>query len=137
MNITNNDAYKINPLPAEELKSIWQDDPMRVVVMLFDKTLQHIGQARSTLLGWGDEHYQTHILNAVSVIDRLQTTLNHESHSAMAANLEDIYRYIVRLLINTLQQKNHESLNQAISLLLGIREALAVYVKKNDEVLQH
>lgn len=137
MNITNYNDHRESRLLTEELKTIWQDDPMRIVVMLFDRTLRHIGYARSTLMGWGDENYQTHILSAVSVIGRLQMTLNHDTKSAMAVNLDDIYRYIVRLLISTLQQQNHESLNQAVSLLLGIREALAVYVKKKDEVLQH
>ena len=129
--------YKSDLKPVSDIKTIWQRDPMHVIVLLFDKTLRHISYARSALTGWDDERYQTHILNAVYVIERLQMTLSDDKNNSMAANLDDLYRYVIKLLINSLQNKNTPLLAQATTLLMQIRESLSVFVKKKPRLLQH
>lgn len=138
MNIISTDNDALTPhLPVEKFKQMWRDDPMQIIVMLFDKSLLHISRARSTLSGWDDECYQTHILNAVNVIERLQMTLDHNKNSSMAANFDDIYRYVMSLLVDSLQHKNQNTLTQAMTLLVEIRESLSSFVKKTTKVLQH
>ena len=124
-------------LPTADINKIWAENPMQIIVMLFDKTLFHIGRARATAIGWSDESYQTSILNAISVIERLQMTLAMDGNSTMAVNMDDIYRYVSRLLINSIQQKNAKDLDQASHLLIQIRESLSIFVKKSPKVLQH
>ena len=124
-------------LPREDIKAIWAENPMRIIVMLFDKALLHISRARATATGWSDESYQTSVLNAVDVIERLQMTLALEHNSAMAVNLDDLYRYVTRLLIDSIQQKNAKDLDQASHLLMQIRESLSIFVKKLPQMLQH
>lgn len=138
MNIisTGNSALQSH-LPMDNFKQIWRDDPMQIIVMLFDKSLLHISRARSTLAGWDDECYQKHILNAVEIIERLQMTLDHTKNSAMAANFDDLYRYVMSLLVGSLQQKSQKILTQAMTLLVEIRESLSIFVKKTSQMLQH
>jgi len=135
LNTSLNDSLSISS--TEELKKMWQQDPMLIVIKLFDKTLLHIGRAKSALSGWGDERFQTHVLNAISVIESLQMTLDDQSQSQMAVNIDDIYRYIARLLINSIQQQDPADLNQAAGLLIEIRESMNVFVKKTPQMLQH
>ena len=124
-------------LPAKDINKLWAENPMQIIVLLFDKTLLHISRARATATGWSDESYQTSILNAISVIERLQMTLAMDENNTMAINMDDIYRYVSRLLINSIQQKNASDLDQASHLLIQIRESLSIFVKKTPKVLQH
>ena len=110
---------------------------MKVLVMLFDKSLVHISQARASLTGWSNDRYQTHILRAVDVIEHLQLTLDMESNKPMASNFNDIYRYVARILIDSIHDQDPSHLNQASHLLLQIRESLSVLVKKPPTMLQH
>lgn len=119
------------------LSAVWADDPMKIVVMLFDKSLLHISRAKATLAGWSDDRYQTNILLAVDVIKQLQKTLDMDSQGAMAANMDDIYRYIMRILISSINDQSSEQLTQASTLLWQIRESLSVLVKKSPTMLQH
>lgn len=125
------------PLSSGNIQSIWKDDPMSVVLMLFDKTLLHIGRARSTLSGWDNECYQAHIVNAVSVLEVLQMTLSHNGNNSMAANLDDIYRYIMSLLIESKRSNPHSVLNEVTKILIEIRESLSIYVNKSSRMSQH
>lgn len=124
-------------IPMEQLKETWAEDPMVILVMLFDKTLLHISQARATLTGWSNDNYQTHILKAIDVIEQLQLTLNMDAEGAMANNLNDIYHYIVRILVDSVSDQKPSSLNHASDLLMQIRQSLSIFVKKSPKVLQH
>jgi len=124
-------------LKGQPLSAVWADDPMKIIVMLFDKSLLHISRAKATLAGWSDDRYQTNILLAVDVIEQLQKTLNMDSQGAMAANLDDLYRYILRILISSINDQNTEQLTQASTLLWQIRESLSILVKKSPTMLQH
>ena len=138
MNILNTGLADSSSISStEELQKIWQQDPMLIVIKLFDKTLLHIGRAKSAISGWGDERFEAHVLNAISVIEGLQMTLEDQSQSQMAVNLDDIYRYIARLLINSIQKQDLADLNQAAGLLIEIRESMNVFVKKTPKMLQH
>ncbi|MDH5392549.1 MAG: flagellar protein FliS [Gammaproteobacteria bacterium] len=125
------------PLQGEALNKIWADDPMQIIIMLFDKSLLHISHARATLTGWSNESYQSSILKAVAVIERLQMTLDHQLNPSMSANMDDIYRYVSRLLVDSIQNKNQQSLHQATALLVQLRESLSVFVKKTPKLSQH
>ncbi|MDH5517311.1 MAG: flagellar protein FliS [Gammaproteobacteria bacterium] len=136
----NIDTATIKPTASfhgDELKQLWADDPMQVIVMLFDKSLLHISRARATLTGWSNESYQTSILSAVAVIERLQMTLDHQQNPSMSANLDDLYRYVSRLLIDSIQNKDQQVLHQATALLVQIRESLSAFVKKTPNSLRH
>ena len=120
-----------------ELKATWSDDPMKIVVMLFDKTLLHISRARASLSGWSNERYQDNILQAVDVLQLLQQTLNRNDSVTMAENMNDLYRYVSRVLIDSIHDQKPSQLSQASDLLMQIRESLSIFVKKSPKVLQH
>jgi len=124
-------------LQQKQLSSLWAEDPMKIVIMLFDKSLLYISRAKATLSGWGDDRYQTNILLAVDVIEQLQKTLDMDSQGAMATNLDDLYRYIQRILIVSINDQNSEQLTQASTLLWQVRESLSVLVKKPPTMSQH
>ena len=135
-NISTNNS-ELAPKTKRDLQTIWAEDPMQVIVLLFDKTLLHISRARASLTGWGDEPYQANVLNAVDVIRQLQLTLNMNSQQMMAENLNDLYGYVTRMLVNSINDQNLSSLNEASDLLMQIRESLSIFVKKSSKVLQH
>jgi len=129
----------LEPVPRNklDLQASWAEDPMQIVVMLFDRTLLHISRARASLTGWGDEPYQTNVLLAVDVIKQLQLTLNMNSQQMMAENLNDLYCYVMRVLMDSIHVQSLSSLNEASHLLMQIRESLSIFVKKPSKVLQH
>ena len=138
MNIKSSHQHQQSELlKGKPLSSVWADDPMKIVVMLFDKSLLHISRAKATLAGWSDDRFQTNILLAIDVIEQLQKTLDLDSQGTMAANLDDLYRYIMRILVSSIHDQNPEQLTHASTLLWQIRESLSVLVKKSPTMLQH
>lgn len=123
--------------PGEKLQAIWQEDPMRIVVLLYDRALLHIGRARSSLSGWGDDHYQTHLIKATEVVERLRLTLNTSESTPVAHNLDDLYRYIGRRLLSACHDKTAGILDEIMHLLVEIRSMLDIVVKKTPQLLQH
>ena len=136
MKTSQTDNSKI-PVTTTDVKTAWADDPMNIIVMLFDKTLLHISRARATLSGWSDESYQTNILRSVDVIKQLQLTLNRDNKHTMAENLNDVYSYIIRVLVESIHNQNPSQLTHASQLLMQIRESLSIFVKKSPKVLQN
>lgn len=122
---------------TSQLRTLWAQDPMSIIVMLFDKSLLHISRAKASLTGWGDDSYQASILRAVDVLEQLQNTLDHESEAAMAAHLNDLYHYVSRQLINSIHDQDMSALTSASTLLVEIRESLSIFVKKTPRLLQH
>jgi flagellar protein FliS len=98
-------------------------DPHRLVVMLMDGALERIAAASGMMKnGNGVEKAQL-LHRAVAIVDELRNTLNLKEGGAIAANLDSLYEYMCRRLMQANAQNKPEWLDEVSRLLSEIRSA--------------
>ena len=98
-------------------------DPHRLVVMLMDGALERIAAASGMMKnGNGVEKAQL-LHRAVAIIDELRNTLNLKDGGAIAANLDSLYEYMCRRLMQANAENKPEWLDEVSRLLGEIRWA--------------
>jgi flagellar protein FliS len=79
--------------------------PHRLIQMLFEGALQRIAQAKGAMLQNQVARKCELIGKAVAIVGGLQGSLNDSEGGRLAANLDSLYDYVIRRLI----QANHEN----------------------------
>ena len=98
-------------------------DPHRLVVMLMDGALERIAAASGMMKnGNGVEKAQL-LHRAVAIIDELRNTLNMKEGGAIAVNLDSLYEYMCRRLMQANADNKAEWLDEVSRLLGEIRWA--------------
>ena len=98
-------------------------DPHRLVVMLMDGALERIAAASGMMKnGNGVEKAQL-LHRAVAIVDELRNTLNLKEGGAIAANLDSLYEYMCRRLMQANAENKPEWLDEVSRLLGEIRWA--------------
>jgi flagellar secretion chaperone FliS len=98
-------------------------DPHKLILMLMDGALERIALARGRI-----EHKELSEKNrllsaAVSIVEELRASLDLKAGGSLAANLDDLYDYMARQLINANLQNKVETLDEVSGLLREIRSA--------------
>ena len=98
-------------------------DPHRLIVMLMDGALERIASARA-LARQGDHTEKARLLHrTVSIIDELRNCLDFQVGGEFARNLDSLYEYLCRRLMQVSSQGNLETLDEVSTLLNEIRTA--------------
>ena len=98
-------------------------DPHRLVVMLMDGALERIAAASGMMKnGNGVEKAQL-LHRAVAIVDELRNTLNLKEGGVIAANLDSLYEYMCRRLMQANAENKPEWLDEVSRLLGEIRWA--------------
>ncbi|HEU5133845.1 MAG TPA: flagellar export chaperone FliS [Steroidobacteraceae bacterium] len=98
-------------------------DPHRLVVMLMDGALERIAAA-SGLMKHGGGVEKAQLLNrAVAIIDELRNSLNLKAGGELAANLDSLYDYMTRRIMQANSSNKPEWLDEVSRLLSEIRSA--------------
>ena len=97
--------------------------PHRLVQMLMEGALDKVATAKGCIERGDLEGKSQQITWAMSIINGLRTSLDMESGGSIAANLDDLYAYMTRRLIDASAQNEAEALVEVIDLLLEIKGA--------------
>jgi flagellar protein FliS len=98
-------------------------DPHRLVVMLMDGALERIATARGLMAhGSGVEKAQL-LHRAVAIIDELRNGLNFKAGGDIANNLDALYEYMCRRIMQANASNKPEWLDEVSRLLGEIRSA--------------
>ena len=98
-------------------------DPHRLVVMLMDGALDRIATARGLMQHGGGAEKAQLLHRAVAIVDELRNTLNLKEGGAIAANLDSLYEYMCRRLMQANAENKPEWLDEVSRLLGEIRWA--------------
>jgi flagellar secretion chaperone FliS len=98
-------------------------DPHKLILMLMDGALERISLARGRI-----EHKELSEKNrllsaAVTIVEELRASLDLKAGGSLAANLDDLYDYMARQIINANLQNKVETLDEVSHLLREIRSA--------------
>jgi flagellar protein FliS len=97
--------------------------PHRLVQMLMEGALDKIATAKGQIDRKEYEGKSRHITWAISIVNGLRSSLDLETGGEIAVNLDDLYTYMVRRLIDANASNDNAALDEVSSLLLEIKLA--------------
>lgn len=97
--------------------------PHRLVQMLMEGALDKIAVAKGQLARRDLEGKGRNISWAVSIINGLRNSLDHDRGGEIAANLDDLYDYLCRRLLQSNSENDLSILDEVSSLLGEIKAA--------------
>lgn len=103
--------------------SIGDASPHRLIQLLFEGALERIAQAKGAMLQKQIARKGELIGKAVNIVGGLQGSLNDKDGGALAANLDDLYDYIIRRLTEANYTNDPLLLDECTSLLGEIKTA--------------
>ncbi|HEY0894381.1 MAG TPA: flagellar export chaperone FliS [Cellvibrio sp.] len=103
--------------------SVETASPHRLIQMLFEGALERIAQAKGAMAQNQIARKGELIGKAVAIVGGLQGSLNDKEGGALAANLDDLYDYIIRRLSQANYENNTEYLDECGRLLGEIKTA--------------
>ncbi len=98
-------------------------DPHQLIVMLMDGALERIARARGCIANNAVSEKNDLITSAIAILDELRVSLDLKAGGTIAANLDDLYDYMCRQLINANLNNRLETLDEVTHLLSEIRSA--------------
>ena len=97
--------------------------PLQLIALLYDRAVQSTLTARDAM-SRGDIPTRRAAVNKVlEIIAELQNTLDPERGGAVAVELERIYMYIVKRLLDAVQTQTCEPLDEVHGILGTLRDA--------------
>lgn len=111
--------------------------PHRLVQMLMEGALEKVAAAKGHMARNEIEAKGEHISWAISIIGGLQGALDLESGGEMARNLDDLYAYMSRRLMEANINNDAEILEEITSLLLEIKgawDSMPENVRKTEQL---
>lgn len=96
--------------------------PHRLIQMLMEGALGKLAYARGHLLQGNVAEKGTNISWAISIIDGLRASLDMEAGGEIARNLNDLYDYMERRLLEANLRNDLKVLDEVMALLRQIKE---------------
>ncbi|KTD52402.1 flagellar protein FliS [Legionella rubrilucens] len=124
----------VNQYKSIELQTrIESASPHQLIDLLLQGARSHIATAQGNIQRNQISEKGEHIGKAISIIEGLKTSLNHEKGGELASNLDKLYDYVQQILLKANIDNNVELLTQSNLLLAEIHEAWQQIKKDNPE----
>lgn len=102
--------------------SIVDADPHRLIQLLFKGAIERMHMAKARIQAKDFEGKNRLINGTINIVVSLRGVLDFEQGGEMAQQLEGLYFYIERILVQANMQNNVENLDEAAALLSEIKE---------------
>ena len=96
-------------------------DPHRLIQMLFEGALERIAVAKGAMDQGNIRLKGVNLGQAIAIIQGQRDSLDHTKGSLLAANLDALYDYMARRLLQGSMHNDPDALNEVISLLREIK----------------
>jgi flagellar protein FliS len=100
-------------------------DPHGLVLLLMNGALERIAKARGCIANNAYAEKAQLIHRSVQIIDQLRNSLNLQAGGSVAENLDKLYEYMGRRLLNGSVENSLPALDEVNKLLSGIRDSWA------------
>lgn len=125
----------VNQYKSIELQTrIESASPHQLIDLLLQGARSHIATAQGNIQRNQISEKGEHIGKAISIIEGLKTSLNHDKGGELASNLDKLYDYVQQILLKANIDNNIELLTQSNLLLAEIHEAWQQIKKDNPEL---
>ena len=121
---------------AYQAQSVLTASPGQLVLMLYDGALRFLGLAREALESKEEtsrriEIINTNLVKAQNILAELQATLNHEAGGDHAANLDRLYDYYLRRLMEANLKKSAQPVIEVEALVRQLRDGWSEMLRSN------
>ncbi|NOG58932.1 MAG: flagellar export chaperone FliS [Proteobacteria bacterium] len=106
--------------------------PHRLILMLIDGALSRLLQAKGHIRSNAISQKGEDISIAISIIGGLRDSLDHEKGDSIATNLDNLYEYMTRRLLEANIKNDVARLDEVHGLLLEIKTAWVGITEKPD-----
>lgn len=96
--------------------------PYRLVQMLMEGALERVNKAKGTMQSQDFIEKGRYITSAMSIIDGLRGSLDFDVGGEIAVNLDNLYEYMNRRLMEANTSNNSELLDEVSKLMSTIKE---------------
>jgi flagellar protein FliS len=97
--------------------------PHRLIQMLFEGALERIAQAKGCLARGSFVQKSERIAKAVNIVQGLQGSLSDTEGGELTANLDELYDYVIRTLIQANRSNDESKLDECARLLGEIKSS--------------
>ena len=97
----------------------------QLIAMLYDGALKSLAQAKGCIQRKDIEARTGHLNKAVGILFGLRDFLDHDKGGEISANLENLYQYMIRTIIDANRDQNAEKIQQVMDLILDIKAGWA------------
>jgi flagellar protein FliS len=105
--------------------------PGKLLLMLYDGAITSLEKAVLYISDKSKyDKVNKHIIKAEEIIGELLASLNFEAGGEFARNLQSLYAYMIKKLIEGNMQKKKEPLEEVLKFMKDLRESWAVAVQK-------
>ena len=113
-----------------QVQSILTASPGQLILLLYDGALRFLAQAHAALETPAGDPHRIEVINrnlqkAQNIVVELQSAINHEAGGAVAANLDQLYDYFNRRLLEANIKKELGPVVEIERLLQELRDAWA------------
>jgi flagellar secretion chaperone FliS len=98
-------------------------DPHRLIQMLLEGALSRINGARGAIERGDHAQKGSELGKGITIISGLRDSLNHQQGGELAANLEELYAYMQRRLLDASARNELAALDEVSKLLHEIKSA--------------
>ena len=106
-------------------QSVETASPAQLVLMLYDRALRALRQARQASLPGDTELVNRELLRAQAIVTELQLALDFERGAPIAGQLSRLYDYCMSRLIDANVRKDLAVVDDVVPVIAGLREAWA------------
>ena len=122
---------------AYQAQAVLTASPGQLVLMLYDGVLRFLGNARSALESPEEtprriEIIHTNLIKAQNILAEMQASLNHEAGGDHAANLDRLYDYYMRRLLEANLRKDAGPVVEVETLVGQLRDGWAEMLRTHD-----
>lgn len=114
-NLTGYQAYQKNKYQTAS--------PHRLTLMLYNGAIQFAGKAREAMLANNISDTNLYLQKSQDIIYELLSSLNVKEGGELAANLKNLYFYMIDRLIESNIQKKSSGIDEVVSMLEELKSA--------------
>ncbi|MBY4675933.1 flagellar export chaperone FliS [Marinobacterium arenosum] len=102
--------------------SVATASPHKLILMLFNGALEALAKARGAIERNDIEGRTKQLNKSTDIVMGLRDMLDHEKGGEVAANLDALYDYIVRTMLQANRENSAEKVQEVMDLLLTVKQ---------------
>ncbi|MAY40947.1 MULTISPECIES: flagellar export chaperone FliS [unclassified Neptuniibacter] len=99
--------------------------PHKLISMLLEGALTALAQAKGAIERKQIQDRTESLNKATDIIVGLKGSLDHETGGEMAANLDELYNYMIRQVVKANRENSAETVQEVMDLILEVRSGWA------------
>ena len=128
--------YQQDGIRSYRKTNVITSDPGRLVIMCYEGAMDQLEIAKRKYAESNFEGKAKSIQKAGDIIDELLCSLDFEKGGIIAQNLESLYNYMTRRILQAEAERSTEMLDEVIGMLGELKSAWEVAVTKQSKPTQ-